>query len=425
MSRFDLIKSRRFRLLVMGEAASLVGDQFTRIAIIWLILSLTNSSAAMGAWLAFSTIPRAVFILVGGALTDRFAPRAMMIASNAVRLALIAALAIAAAADAVAMPMLYGFAAILGISGALYLPAVSAIAPQIAAAAHLHQANAAIQGLMHFANLAGPPLAALLLAQLAGLFAPAGGADGDQSTYAALFALDAATYVASLATLIAIGRLSADRAPDDQARRPNPVTMIMKGARYAARDPRRRLFLLVAVAANFGIGGPIAVGLPLLAKFVLPQGVVALGTLSAASAAGGLVGLALAGLVPFRQEKTLFRAPFLILPLLALMMIALGRAEDLGTAAALIGAMTMMAAFVDIQAITWLQRSVDKAYLGRVVSVLQFGALGLTPVSMALAGYLGGDVAFMFAAFGAGMLIASAALLVAMRRASAANSPQG
>jgi MFS family permease len=62
---------RNFRLLFVGAFTSLLGDQFALIATPWLVLQLTNDPLTLGAVLALEGIPRAVFILFGGAITDR------------------------------------------------------------------------------------------------------------------------------------------------------------------------------------------------------------------------------------------------------------------------------------------------------------------------------------------------------------------
>ena len=48
-------------------AVSLVGDQLTFIALPWLVLKLTGDALAVGGVLAIASIPRAIFMLVGGA----------------------------------------------------------------------------------------------------------------------------------------------------------------------------------------------------------------------------------------------------------------------------------------------------------------------------------------------------------------------
>ncbi len=111
----------------------------------------------------------------------------------------------------------------------------------------------------------------------------------------------------------------------------------------------------------------------------------------------------------------LFVMPFVFLPVLGLLMVSLGYADALEPAAATIGLMAAMAVYLDVQILTWLQQTTEEGYLGRVMSILQFGALGLTPVSMALAGILGTDLPLMFGVFGAFLLVMTMVLAAVAR----------
>ncbi|MBE3033094.1 MAG: MFS transporter, partial [Actinobacteria bacterium] len=85
----SVLRIRDFRLLFSGEGVSLLGDQFYFIALPWLVLQLSASTMVLGVVLALQGVPRAAFMLVGGAVSDRFSPRRVMIGSNVVRLALV------------------------------------------------------------------------------------------------------------------------------------------------------------------------------------------------------------------------------------------------------------------------------------------------------------------------------------------------
>ena len=84
----NVFSIRDFRLLFAGVSTSLLGDQFTLIATPWLVLQLTGDPVALGTVLALEGIPRALFMLFGGAITDRFSPRIIMLASDIARLIL-------------------------------------------------------------------------------------------------------------------------------------------------------------------------------------------------------------------------------------------------------------------------------------------------------------------------------------------------
>src|ERR1044071_3573491 len=70
---------RNFRLLWIGQGISLLADQLYMVALPWLVLQLTGSALALGTVMALAGIPRALFVLVGGAFVDRFSPRSVMI----------------------------------------------------------------------------------------------------------------------------------------------------------------------------------------------------------------------------------------------------------------------------------------------------------------------------------------------------------
>src|SRR5689334_5977762 len=125
------LRVRNFQLLWIGEGISLLGDQFYLIALPWLVLQLTGSALALGTVLALASIPRAVFMLVGGAFVDRYSPRSVMFASNFARLILVGVLSVLVLTNTVRLEMLYVFALAFGLADAFYYPAQTAIVPQL------------------------------------------------------------------------------------------------------------------------------------------------------------------------------------------------------------------------------------------------------------------------------------------------------
>src|SRR5512132_13768 len=113
MSR--VLSLRDFRLLFTGAATSLLGDQFALVATPWLTLKLTGDPLALGIVLALEGFPRAVFMLLGGAITDRFSPRLIMLISDIVRLLLTALMAVVVFSGTVQMWMLYAFGLGFGV----------------------------------------------------------------------------------------------------------------------------------------------------------------------------------------------------------------------------------------------------------------------------------------------------------------------
>src|SRR5258708_1613477 len=82
---WTVFSSGSFRKLWVATTLSLFGDFFSYVALAWLVLQLTGSSLPLGAVLVVQAIPRALLMLVGGALADRFSPRLMLIGSMRIR----------------------------------------------------------------------------------------------------------------------------------------------------------------------------------------------------------------------------------------------------------------------------------------------------------------------------------------------------
>ncbi len=89
-----LFTNRYFRNLILGGTVSMFGDQFYLVALPWLVLQLTGSSVALGTILMLAAFPRAVLMLMGGAVSDRTSPRRVLLTTATARTVLVAAIAI-------------------------------------------------------------------------------------------------------------------------------------------------------------------------------------------------------------------------------------------------------------------------------------------------------------------------------------------
>src|ERR1044071_5447667 len=142
---FQSLRLRDFRLVFTGESISLMGDQFHFVALAWLALQLTGSGLALGTVLMVAAIPRAVFMLLGGALSDRFSPRSLMLASNALRGVVVGIVATLVLSGNAQLWQLYVLAAIFGVVDAFFHPALNTIVPMLVSERLLPPANALVQ----------------------------------------------------------------------------------------------------------------------------------------------------------------------------------------------------------------------------------------------------------------------------------------
>ncbi len=395
------LQSRPFRLLWIGQGTSFLGDQFSFIALPWLVLQLTNDPAALGLVLAVAGIPRAVFMLAGGAAADRFSPRAVMLVSDVVRLLLTAALTVLVLFNTMHMWLLYAFVLLFGVFSGLFVPASGAIMPSLVKRENLQPANALYQATAQLSVFLGPVLAGGIIAYAGSRSLSIGGAEsigtarsgGLEGTAIAL-AVDALTFLVSIATLLRMGRLlpkdgeghAEPGSEPAQARSAGVVASVVEGFRYAAKDPFLAGVLIIIAAINFLFVGPLFVGVPFLAKTRFPEGAAAFGLIMSGYGGGNLLGNVLSGaLTRVRKSGWLF---LLVIASFGVGLIVLGFLSSSWIAFAVLFIMGFGNGFLSIAFITQLQMQTSKELLGRIMSLVMFAGMGLVPVSQALSGGL-------------------------------------
>ena len=390
------LRIRDFRLLFAGETISVLGDQFHFVALAWLALQLTGSGLALGTVLMTAAIPRAIFVLVGGAFSDRFSPRTLVLVSNLIRGVVVAVIAALVLTDRAELWHLYVLAAIFGVVDAFFYPALNTFVPMLVPERLFAPANAVIQGSAQVMGLVGPAVAGAMVALVD--TGPA-------------FVIDAASFcVAAVAvTLVRGGRRAPRSSANGEAPRPSILGSIVDGMRAAWADPAVRGTIVLIFAFNLAFVGPVSVGLAWLAEERFAGGSAAFGILFSAWGGGSLVGALIGGSIERlpRFGSILLTAACLLAAGLAL----IGLAPTLPVALAIILPMGLLAGFVNVQYFAWIQRRVDEELRGRVMSLVMFASIGLAPVSLAVAGALVDIGAATLMYLVAGGIVFGAALL--------------
>jgi MFS family permease len=393
-----------FRLLWIGESISLLGDSFYMIALPWLVLQITGSALALGGVLALAAIPRALFMLIGGALVDRFSPRAVMFASNFALLVLVALLSALVLTDSIRIEMLYGFALAFGLADAFYFPGQTAIVPQLLAEDQLQAGNTFVQGTAQLSGLLGPVLAGALIAVLG----HAATADSVPSTHGIgiAFGIDTLSFVVSLLCLSLMRIPSTTKKAGEQQ---NVIASIKEGFGYLWSQSVLRIFFLLIVAMNFLVLGPIIVGIPVLANTRLAEGAAAFGIIMSAFGGGALLGIILSNVIPLKP-KHMGTMLLLIVSVMGFGIALMPLLPSTAVTAVVTLLMGMANGYTTIALFTWMQKRIPQALMGRVMSLILFSSVGLAPISNALAGaILQINLNLLF--IGGGLLMAAVSLL--------------
>jgi len=405
-ARRSLFANRDFSLLFGGSSISAFGDQFTLVALPWLVLKLTGDPAALGVVLAVMAFPRAVFMLIGGAVVDRMSPRRVLLGARAVNAACIVILAALVLTSSIQMWMVYLLALGIGLSTAFAYPAGSAILPQLVKLEQLRAANAAFMGMRQLSMVVGPVLAGFVIAL--GAHHPAAQSLQDARGLGLAFSIDAASFVFSLMSL-AMVRIHGDFHPPKASG--GVFASIAAGVRYVWTDVPLRAFVIYASFVSVFVGGPIQVGLPVLADTRLNLGAASLGILMTAQGVGMFAGSFLSGLGQKLVRGHLGVMVLCIDSIVGLTLAALTLAHTTYFGAALLFCTGLLGGMVQIAIFTWIQQRVSQQMMGRTMSILMFTFMGLGPLSAAAAGALL-KVVSLTALFGiAGLTLTAIALL--------------
>jgi MFS family permease len=279
--------------------------------------------------------------------------------------------------------MVYLLALGIGLSTAFAYPAGSAILPQLVKLDQLRAANAAFMGMRQLSMVVGPVLAGFVIAL--GAHHPSTQALHDARGLGLAFSIDAASFVFSLASL-AMVRIHGDFHPPQNTG--GVFASIAAGVRYVWADVPLRAFVIYASFVSVFIGGPIQVGLPVLADTRLNLGAASLGILMTAQGVGMFAGSFLSGMGQKLVRGHLGVMVLCIDSIVGLTLAALTLVHTTYFGAALLFCTGLLGGMVQIAIFTWIQQRVSQQMMGRTMSILMFTFMGLGPLSAAAAGAL-------------------------------------
>ncbi|HUK94997.1 MAG TPA: MFS transporter [Gaiellaceae bacterium] len=359
-------RSRNFRLLWTGQAISLLGDTAFVVALGWRTFTLTGSARSLSLVLTLQGVGLLSTVLVGGAIADRYDRRTLMLVSDAARFVVIGALAIVDASGHLSIGSLAAIAFVEGLATGFFTPALGGMIPLVVEEPVLGSANALL-GMARQASLLIGPAVASLLYGFAG------------STV--VFGFNAFSYLASFAFVYSTRPRSAERAPAEGTFRE-----IGAGIRYVANIPWLWVTITLFAFVLMFQWAPIQVLTPKLMRQHFHLGVGAYGLVFSLLGAGMLVGSATFGQLNPRRRRGLISYVIWITNSVLVIVFALSPWFALSAATSFFRGICIGFGIAVWE--TMLMELVPQHMLSRVVSLDWFGALGLTPFGLVLAGTL-------------------------------------
>jgi len=175
-----------FRLVWLGASLSALGDYVVPAALALALVRATGSAGAIAVVLACTTVPRLLLLPLGGVVADRWSPRRVAMAADAVRFVAQGAVAAEFLAGRFSLVDLAVAGAVSGVASAFALPTGSPMVAATVEAGRRTRANALLGVSTSVARILGPGLGGAIV-----LTVGAGWA----------FAVDAATFAVSFVAL--------------------------------------------------------------------------------------------------------------------------------------------------------------------------------------------------------------------------------
>ncbi|MCL5015537.1 MAG: MFS transporter [Firmicutes bacterium] len=353
-----------FLPLWLGSFVSALADSAYFIVLAWFVLHVTHSPADLGLALLLASLPRLVFMAIGGVIIDRLSPRVVLLASLALRAVIMGVVCdYAAHGLSHALPV-YVVAFLFGVIDAFYWPAQNAIVPFAVPSSALARANAVIQTSQQLSMVLGPLLAGFLL---------------QVPQFSVIFAVIATTYLFGFIVIVRV-RLR-QKTHMAAGRSEGLFRALTQGIRYVLHLRIVLFLMLASMLINLFFMGPVNIGLP---SFVQDHGWSGsvYGYFESALGLGAVAGGILVGLLNGMRGHFRWIALTASGIGVGLAITSLVGAWDLGIIA--IAGSGLAISLTDIPVITYVQTIVDENMLGRVMSLLTLMSVGLTPVSYGL-----------------------------------------
>ena len=182
----SVLRSRDFRLLWLGQSASVLGDGLIVVAIGLYVTRLTGDPSDVGLVLACYILPLVLFLLVGGVIADRLPRQAVMMSTDLIRAGLHGTLAVLILTGVVRIWHMMIIGLLFATAQAFFQPAYTGLVPQTVPEGEIQAAQALSGVSRELGQFVSPAVATALVFTVGGGVA---------------FGVDAATFLISALTL--------------------------------------------------------------------------------------------------------------------------------------------------------------------------------------------------------------------------------
>ena len=357
-----LLKNTNFLFLWAATLFSSFALAFFTFSQTWYIAKTLNLEASLGVVFVALSVPRLIFMIIGGAVADKFPKKNIMFYSNIIRAILVATILTWFIVGDITLYTFALFALFFGLADAFFWSADGSILPELVEKSRLTQANSLTQMTNQASVILGPVLGGILI---------------KFTNYETIFSI---TILLLIVAAILVQKIQFTM-PEQKDTDKGMFTSIKEGILYVKESPFLSTFLICSAFLNLFLIGPMQVGFPLFIKNVLHGDSLQFSYLEASVGGGMAIGAVIVGLKNINRRRGLFCIIMMLLSGVFFLSINFSTVLWQALLAGMFYGITIAMAIVPLMAM--IQSTVKEEMMGRVMSLLMLSSMGFIPLSYA------------------------------------------
>jgi len=374
-------QNHNLALLWSAQAISQSGDAIYQLALIWLVLDVTNSSIITGIVAMSAYLPALIFGLYSGVFSDRFNRLRLMIFANAGQALTVFLIPLFLWCGYKNIWIICGLAFLRSCFNTLFQPALNSIVPMLFSKDHLVKINAILATSGQIAWMMGPVFAGVLLTLV---------------SLPNLFLVDAGSFLLAIGFLFLIKKPTHLKKPDYHSH----WDELKRGLSYLYQQKSIFWMIVITFINNLFIMGPAIVGLPILVKIALSGTASDFAFTEGCMAAGALVGSFIVSKLNGLLKNGTIWAIGLFLDGITYSFLYWAQSVEMAMVIIFLHGIGIPLIMVSRTSI--IQIHTPNKFHGRLFSMVHLGVVGTTAISSGLVGIITSIISVKLLFFGIG-----------------------
>ena len=365
-----------------AQTISQAGDAIYQLALLWLILDITNSTVITGLIAMSAYLPALIFGLYAGVISDRVNRFRLMIFANGGQALTVLIIPLFLWYGHENVWVICGLAFIRSCFNTLFHPALNSFVPMLFASDRLVKINAILATSGQIAWMLGPFFAGILLTMV---------------SLPNLFLVDGGSFLLGICLLLFIKKPNHPDPVEDHSH----WDELKRGLSFLYGQKPIFWMIIITFINNLFIMGPAIVGLPILVKNALNGSASDFAFVEGCMAAGALVGSFIVSKMSRRLPNGFIWATGLVLDGVTYSFIYW--AESIEMAMIMIFFHGVGIPLIMVSRTSIVQIHTPNKFHGRLFSVVHLGVVGTTAISAGLVGIITSVISVKLLFFGIGI----------------------